>query len=954
MTFAAGTLVRARGREWVVLPESSDDLLVVRPLGGSDDEVTGIYTPLEQVQAATFAPPDPIKDLGDFRSGRLLHDALRLSVRASAGPFRSFGRIAVEPRPYQLVPLLMALRQDPIRLLISDDVGIGKTVEALLVAREMLDRGEIRRMAVLCPPHLAEQWQMEMRNKFHIDAELVVAASAARLERSMKLTAGESVFDRLEATVVSMDFIKTENRRDEFIQKAPELVIVDEAHTCTDASAGRGSRHQRNRLVRDLAGKGTRNLILVTATPHSGKDEAFGELLSFLDPAFRSFAQGTNDAQRAQLARHFVQRRRGDIKAYLDTETPFPDREPAIDATYNLSPAYRKLLERVLAYARDSIQVPGEAAQRQRIRWWAALALLRSVSSSPRAAMETLRNRAAFADALSAGEIEELGRRNVLDMIEDESDEGSDVVPGAEADAADSDGGSPSSTRRRLRGLADEAEALIGSDPKLIRGMSLVRDLMKQGRNPIVFCRYIATAEYVADALREDLARAANKRELGDVTVESVTGRLPSEERKKRVEDLADKPRRVLVATDCLSEGINLQRGFDAVIHYDLAWNPTRHEQREGRVDRYGQPRKTVVVATLYGSDNPIDGLVLDVLLRRHERIRTALGFSVPVPVDSNAVLEAILEGILLKRPKGDGAEQQLVFFEDLVKPKKDDLHKEWERAAEAEKQSRSRFAQRTINVDEVAKELRGARASVGSAADVKRFTIEALERHGAAVKVNGAIDVDLQNSQRAFLEATNLGATLHDKRRFKARFEEPVDEKTLLLARTHPVVEGLASWVMDTALDPILDSAARRCGAVRTSAVSARTTALVLRIRYDLTSAASGGQQIAEEARIVAFRGSAAAPEWLAEDAAQQLFASSPSANVVPEMQSQSVRTVLDALPTLQPALEAIARARAQDLRDAHERVRTAGRMVGKTRVEARLPVDLLGIYVFLPHVIA
>lgn len=951
MTFAIGSLVRARGREWVVLPDSTDELLVVRPLGGSDDEVTGIYAPLESVEAATFAPPDVNRDLGDFRSGRLLHEALRLSVRASAGPFRSFGRIAVEPRPYQLVPLLMALRLDPIRLLISDDVGIGKTVEALLIARELLDRGEIQRMSVLCPPHLAEQWQAELRSKFHIDAELVVAASAARLERSMKLSAGESVFDRLEATVVSMDFIKSEARRDEFIQKAPELVIVDEAHTCTDASAGKGSRHQRNRLIRDLAAKRERHMIFVTATPHSGKDEAFGELLSFIDPSFRAFATGTNDEQRTQLARQFVQRRRGDIKAYLDTDTPFPEREPATDATYNLSPAYRKLLERVLSYARDSIRVPGEAAQRQRIRWWAALALLRSVSSSPRAAVETLRNRASFADALSAPEIEELGRRNVLDMIEDESDEGSDVVPGAEADTADADGASPTSTRRRLRDLANEAESLIGSDPKLTRGLALVRDLLKQGRNPIVFCRYIATAEYVADALRDDLARAGNKREFGEVTVEAVTGRLPAEERKARVEALADQSRRILVATDCLSEGINLQRGFDAVVHYDLAWNPTRHEQREGRVDRYGQPCPTVAIATLYGSDNPIDGLVLDVLLRRHDRIRTALGFSVPVPVDSNAVLEAILEGILLKRPKGDGAEEQLVFFEDLVKPKKDDLHREWERAAEAEKQSRSRFAQRAINVDEVAAELRGARAAVGSAVDVKRFTIETLKLHGATVKANGLIDVDLQEAHRSFVEATNIGAMLHDKRRFKARFEEPVDDKTILLARTHPIVEGLASWVIDTALDPILDSAARRCGVVRTSAVRARTTALVLRIRYDLTSSVGGGQQIAEEARVVAFRGSPATPEWLDDATAVALFTAVPSGNVVPEMQRQAIAQVLDALPTLRPALDELATKHGQELRDSHERVRTAGRMVGKTRVEPHVPVDLLGVYVYLPH---
>src|SRR5712691_3766271 len=182
MSFPVGSLVRARGREWVVLPESDDDMVILRPLGGTEDEVTGIYLPLEPVEPARFDLPDPAQ-VGDHHSCRLLRDAVRLSSRAGAGPFRSFARIAVEPRPYQLVPLLMALRQDPVRLLIADDVGIGKTVEACLIARELLDRGEIARIAVLCPPHLAEQWQTELRDKFRIDAELVLPSTAGRLER---------------------------------------------------------------------------------------------------------------------------------------------------------------------------------------------------------------------------------------------------------------------------------------------------------------------------------------------------------------------------------------------------------------------------------------------------------------------------------------------------------------------------------------------------------------------------------------------------------------------------------------------------------------------------------------------------------------------------------------------------------------------------------------------------
>ena len=148
MNFAVGSLVKARGREWVVLPESDEQMLILRPLGGTNEEVTGVYLPLEKVEHAQFQPPNPAL-WGDDRSCRLLRHAVRFGFRSSAGPFRSFARIAVEPRPYQLVPLLMALRLDPVRLLIADDVGIGKTVEAGLIARELLDRREVERLAVL-------------------------------------------------------------------------------------------------------------------------------------------------------------------------------------------------------------------------------------------------------------------------------------------------------------------------------------------------------------------------------------------------------------------------------------------------------------------------------------------------------------------------------------------------------------------------------------------------------------------------------------------------------------------------------------------------------------------------------------------------------------------------------------------------------------------------------------
>ena len=119
--------------------------------------------------------------------------------------------------------------------------------------------------------------------------------------------------------------------------------------------------------------------------------------------------------------------------------------------------------------------------------------------------------------------------------------------------------------------------------------------------------------------------------------------------------ELGKAKQHILVATDCLSEGINLQEHFNAVIHYDLAWNPTRHEQREGRVDRYGQPSDTIRVLSYYGKDNQIDGIVLDVLLRKHRKIRDSLGVSVPMPVDSTNIMEAWMVGLL--RFSGIGGE---------------------------------------------------------------------------------------------------------------------------------------------------------------------------------------------------------------------------------------------------------------------------------------------------------
>lgn len=935
MSFATGSLVKARGREWVVLPESDDAVAVLRPLGGTEDEVTGICLALEKVEPARFSLPDPTQ-LGDYRSCRLLRDAVRLGFRSSAGPFRSFGRIAVEPRPYQLVPLLMALKLDPVRLLIADDVGIGKTIEAALVARELLDRGEVKRLAVLCPPHLAEQWQSELREKFHIDAELVLPSTVRRLERDCGLH--QSLFELYPHVIVSTDFIKSDRRRDDFLRTCPEMVIVDEAHTCAFGQEGRGGRHQRHELVQKLATDKGRHLVLVTATPHSGDEGAFRSLLTILNPEFNNLPDDLIGSQieqhRRRLAAQFIQRRRGDIRHYLNAETLFPEREEK-EESYQLSKEYKQFFDRVLRYAREMVADKSGGRFHQRVRWWSALALLRALASSPAAAAATLRSRAASADAETPEEADKIGRSAVLDLSDGETEEGVDVTPGADAEEDD-----PKSQRRRLLEMARVADSLRSEkDWKILKASDLLKAILKDGFRPIVFCRFIHTAEYVAEELRKRLPK--------NIEVVAITGTLPPVERAERVEQLSQAPQHVLVCTDCLSEGINLQNHFDAVVHYDLSWNPTRHEQREGRVDRYGQERKRVRVLTYFGTDNQIDGIVLDVLIRKSKAIRHALGISVPVPVNTEQVIEAIFEGLLLREQAGAG--EQLTFFNEYFKPQKDKLHADWDSTANKEKRSRTMFAQAAIKVDEVARELDAVRSAIGSEVEVSSFTERALQTHGATVSKNGCYQFDLSETPAALREA------LGNATRAKVRFSLPVKEDELYLQRTHPFVEGLAAYVMNAALDPLLVSVARRAGVIKNRKVTRRTTLLLLRLRYHIVVIGERGERalLAEDSIVVSFAGSPQNPEWLPQEQSADYLALEPEQNVAPDIAANFIRKIVEGFGNLQPHLEKVARRRGDELLAAHRRVRAASLQRNVSyRVDPSLPPDALGIYLYFPVV--
>ena len=707
LVYAPGSLVSARGREWVVLGGSSVETLRVRPVTGSDEDRTLIHVPLEiePVREARFPLPSA-HQLGGHDSALLLRDALLLSLRRGAGPFRSIGQVSVEPRAYQLVPLLMALKLDPVRLLIADDVGVGKTIEALLIARELIDRGDIDRTVVLCPPHLVDQWITELEVRFHIRAAAVTARTARRLEHGVP--PGVSIFSVHPHTVVSLDYVKTRERRDNFLQACPDFVIVDEAHTC--ASSGQG-RHQRYELLRGLAAGATRHLVMLTATPHSGDDAAFYRLLGLLAPDFERLAEATGrerERLRERLANHFVQRRRPDITEWHDGDI-FPRRETK-ELTYELSGAWEAFFNDVLDYCAEVVETDAGDEQRQRLNFWGTLALLRCSGSSPVAAVLALRTRAG----------EDLGdeaREDLLNRIFD-GDVDALVTDDVEPPAG---GDNPALAR-----LIGQAERLAGQsgDPKLKAASAHVAELVGEGFNVVVFCRFIATAHYVARHFRENLKGIA-----GDA-IDAVTGEMAPEERKERVARIgAAQGPGILVATDCLSEGINLQEHFDAVVHYDLSWNPTRHEQREGRVDRFGQPSPTVRATLLYGADNPVDGAVLQVILRKAARIREELGVPVPVPDEGRSLTQALLKAVLLRRRGlSDAVEgRQLGLFES-----------QWEDVKAKARRSRTVFAQRRIKPDEVLPEWHRSLAAVGDRDDVQRFAGRALARLGSGLEPMG------------------------------------------------------------------------------------------------------------------------------------------------------------------------------------------------------------------------
>ncbi len=934
--FKPGSLITLRNRPWVVLPSDNEDLLLVKPLGGSEEEITGIYKPVASENdtpvSYDFVKPSE-KDLSDFASARLLYDASRLAFRNVAGPFRSLGKLSFRPRSYQMVPLIMALKQKPVRLLIADDVGVGKTIEALLIARELYERREIKRFAVVCLPHLCDQWQDELKSKFGIDAVIIRSGTATALER--KIRTNENIFRAFPFQIISIDYIKTGSKRQTFLSHCPEMIIVDEAHSCAKPAGANETQQLRYHLVNEISEIKNQHLILLTATPHSGKQEEFQSLLGLLDKDFEDIDIVTaNDADKKRIAKHFVQRRRADIVKWLDEETVFPERI-STDVGYKVGPEYGQLFNEILNYAREIVAANADNDKKQRYSYWDALALLRGVMSSPASGILMLQNKAhkKATDIEQEDNGSEPDNRDTLDNGYSNDD---NLPPATRIKTNISE----ETEARKLLSYAARMNELRGitKDIKAKEAIAAVKRFLDKGLNPVIYCRYIYTAEYLGELLRESLKGTKHK----NVHLEVVTSKLDDELRREKIENMLNSDRRLLVATDCLSEGINLQEGFNAVVHYDLPWNPNRLEQREGRVDRFGQKSDTIEVVRLHGTNNPVDGVVIDVLYKKADEIRRSIGITVPIPEDSPSVMNAIMQAVLIRNAGIRQAAIQLSMFEEEFRDA------EIKALVEREKLSRTIFAQNAIKAGEIEEDLKEVDEAIGNVQAVESFVISALRFMGvqADEKDEGYRIYAMNIPQR-------LRELLTDKNEVLISFKSPTPAGYKYIGRNHPFTEQLSQTIIDNAIKANGKCAAR-AAVIKTADVEKKTVLFQFRVRNVIAEENNRNEIVAEEMWLWGFRGNISAGDFLTKEEEIGLFTGAKAGCNTELLEqkywlNEELEWVNDQ-KVFRSYTDKIALARANHLVEAHTRFRKLIPGSKYKVVEPVLPVDVMGIYILLP----
>lgn len=739
LTFAPGTVITNRSRLWRVDAQDGN-VLVATTIDAGQPEQQKFYIPFENITPSRLILPSADR-LGHIQTQELLLQAYRLSLLHGAAPLVSLQRSRVIPKDYQLVPVVMALEIPRVRMLLADDVGLGKTIEAGLIATELLARQMANRMLVIVPASLREQWREALDYFFHIDARIMSSRHQREMER--ELPAGANPWEYYRCLITSVDYAKQPAIKNQILEQRWDIVIFDEAHQVAkphQSGPDQTVRMDRWELAQALAPH-ARHLLLLTATPHNGYSDSFASLLRMLDIGAVEGPQHSPLIIRSAAQRHVCQRRREDVELWFQddpTKSPFPKRDQA-EVIVAPSQYEAEAIRAVQEYGERVLARAAEADRSSILAHWTVMHFHKRALSSPAALRQSLKNRRKrLEDRLArrlAAEGEEgippnVARANVLD--EDTGERIDDEEAGRRLERTFF-GATEEAIRHELEELEAvqaKAEKVTPSrDSKLQKLLdATLRERLRTYPKVIIFTRYVDTLNYLADQIGGD-------RHYSYVTLVTIEGSM--NERKRREQFLAFEraEKAVLIATDAISEGINLQHAAAQIIHYELPWNPNRLEQRNGRVDRFGQRKPVVHIRTMV-MDETLDAAILKVLIEKAYRIRRDYGFSPPYFGDETDVLELIRQHDIRIGPT------QLSLFEDwggagspefTELPEQDPFSEETLERIKSD----SFYGQAHISLPEIERRLQETAETVGSPQQIQDFVFSGLNRFRCQVTKN-------------------------------------------------------------------------------------------------------------------------------------------------------------------------------------------------------------------------
>jgi superfamily II DNA or RNA helicase len=525
---------------------------------------------------------------------RLVSEAFRIRLAFLFDPHLGLSVSQIEPLPHQISAVYEEmLRRQPLRYLLADDPGAGKTIMAGLLIKELILRGDLERCLVVCPANLAEQWQDELYEKFRLKFEIV---GRSEIEHSVA-----NPFEERDFVISRIDLLKQKANLERLAHVDWDLVVVDEAHKMSAAYYGNELKEtQRYRLGKLLSGR-TRHFLLLTATPHRGKEEDFQLFLGLLDAdrfEGRLRDDGGGPVDYADIMRRLMKEDLVDF----DGNPLFPERR-AYTVAYSLSDAEERLYSQVTKYVQEEMdradrlaEEGGEGRRRRTTVGFALTTLQRRLASSPEAIYQSIvRRRKRLEQRL---EDERLGkhREDPLEMVvrgldeedlEDlPEDEVEEIVDRATAARTIAELEAEIEELKKLEQLARQVRN-SGTDSKWVELNRLLQkrremfDPKGHRRKLVIFTEHRDTLYYLVEQVSSLLGKPEE--------VVFIHGGLSREERRLQQNLFVNDPSvLILIATDAAGEGINLQRA-NLMVNYDLPWNPNRLEQRFGRIHRFGQ-----------------------------------------------------------------------------------------------------------------------------------------------------------------------------------------------------------------------------------------------------------------------------------------------------------------------------------------------------------------------------